>query len=606
MAEDLAGQDSTDKAGTAVEADASQTDRPTPALDAARAAAARGPGPLARYRALRQLPRKQLLGRWGYGLKSLLFGLSFYKKTLTRVSSVAPVTTPPDPWPGNAERGAALAAGRFELAGYVIDNPDPLWSPPGASAAWVNELHSFSWLRDLRAFGGDTARRTARDLVGNWLDRQNRWDPKNWSISTLSRRLSHWLGQYDFYAASADYSFRQRLLAAAGQQAAHLSRCLPGGLAGTELIYAAKGLIIAGACLPGGESWLKQGLEIIRRELPRQILPDGGHVERSPARHLAVLRDLIDIKSILHAAEIALPGEIQTAIESMAPMLRLFQHADGGLALFNGSSAEIGFKVDMVLQRADGRGRPRLAAPQTGFQRLQAGRTLIICDSGRPPAPGFDSRAHAGTLSFEMSIGRERLIVNCGAPGPEEADSEWQDLLRTTAGHSTLCLDDHNSSPLARVRLWNQRGLRSRPESVQCRREENAGATLLELCHDGYRETRHALHHRRLFLSGKGDDLRGEDRLVVRQGKGSFVIRFHLHPEVSAGLSQDGNAVLLRLPKGGGWRLRASGAQLQLEDSIYLGEPTLRRCQQVVLRGDYESGETKIKWAVQREGVRQA
>ncbi|MGO1119593.1 heparinase II/III family protein [Rhodovibrionaceae bacterium A322] len=574
--------------------------------DAGKKRDARSPGLVARYRAARQLPQKQLLGRLGYGLKTLLFSLSFYKKTLTRISSVAPVTTPPDPWPGKAERGVALTAGRFELAGTIVDNPEPLWAPADVPQAWINELHSFSWLRDLRASGGDTARRTARELVANWLDSQNRWDPQIWSVATLSRRLSHWLGQYDFYATSADFTFRQRLLEAAGQQASHLSRCLPGGLAGTELIYAAKGLVIAGACLPEGEKWLKQGLEIIRRELPLQILPDGGHVERSPARHLAVLRDLIDIKSILHAAEIPLPGEVQTAIESMAPMLRLFQHADGGLTLFNGSSAEVGFKVDMVLQRADGRGRPRLAAPQSGFQRLQAGRTLIVCDSGRPPPPGYDSRAHAGTLSFEMSVGRERLIVNCGAPGPEEADSEWQDLLRATAAHSTLCLDDYNSAPLAAAPVWKQRGLHSRPETVQCRREEDEGATLLELSHDGYKDTRQAVHHRRFFLSAKGDDLRGEDRLAVRQGKGSFVIRFHLHPDVSAGLSQDGQAVLLRLPKGGGWRLRASGANLQLEDSIYLGDPELRRSQQVVLRGDYESGETTVKWAIQRQGARTA
>ena len=55
---------------------------------------------------------------------------------------------------------------------------------------------------------------------------------------------------------------------------------------------------------------------------------------------------------------------------------------------------------------------------------------------------GADRFAHAGTLSFEMSVGRDRLIVNCGAAPAAEAD--WRDALRATAAHSTLVPADTN------------------------------------------------------------------------------------------------------------------------------------------------------------------
>ena len=64
-----------------------------------------------------------------------------------------------------------------------------------------------------------------------------------------------------------------------------------------------------------------------------------------------------------------------------------------------------------------------------------------------------------------------------------------------------------------------------------------------------------------------------------------FTLRFHLHPDVQASLQQDGEAVLLRLRSGGGWRLRADGARLSLEESIYLGGAEPRRSEQVVLTG---------------------
>lgn len=558
-----------------------------------------GPSALERFAALRRLPPEQMTGQLFYQLKRPLFRLPPYGATLSGSNAAAPNTTPPDPWPGQASQGSAIAGGCFALRGQTLMNPEPIWQPREAGTDWLHELHAFSWLRDLRAAGGDTARRTARELVGSWLDDQERVSYPAWEPLILARRLSHWLGQWEFYAASADVLFRRRVIDSACRQACHLNRVLPAGLSGSDLICALKGLTIAGACLPGGERWLARGLDRLMRELPKQILVDGGHVERSPARQLAVLRDLIDLRATLHAAEVEVPTDLSTAIDAMAPTLRLFQHGDGGLALFNGSSEEEDLRIDMVLQRADGRGRPRMSAPQSGFQRMQAGRALVIVDSGAPPPPGFDRRAHAGTLSFEMSVGRERFIVNCGA---ESYHPEINRLLCGTAAHSTLTASDTNSSAISAAG-----GLINRPETVRCRREEGDGNVWLDLSHDGYRPNYGLLYHRRLFLAASGEDLRGEERLDVfaESGtwpEGEFVLRFHLHPQVKANLLQDGSAALLRLPKGGGWRLKAKGAEVDLEESLYLGTAgDRRRSQQVVLRGRYEAGETVVKWALQKE-----
>ena len=157
-------------------------------------------------------------------------------------------------------------------------------------------------------------------------------------------------------------------------------------------------------------------------------------------------------------------------------------------------------------------------------------------------------------------------------------------------------LDDINSAELAR-----DGALRRRPQQVVCRREEQDGSQWLDMTHDGYRRRCHQIHHRRLYLATNGDDLRGEDCLEGTGGD-AFKIRFHLHPDVAAGVTQSGDGVILRLAKGGGWRLRAEGAQPRLEDSIYLGaagQP--RRSQQVVLEGPVSHPETVVKWALRRE-----
>jgi uncharacterized heparinase superfamily protein len=110
-----------------------------------------------------------------------------------------------------------------------------------------------------------------------------------------------------------------------------------------------------------------------------------------------------------------------------------------------------------------------------------------------------------------------------------------------------------------------------------------------------------AIHRRRLYLAESGEDIRGEDAVESPTGQ-PFAVRFHLHPAVSANLQQDGEAVLLRLPaNGGGWRLRAEGAKLTLEESIYLGGPEPRRSEQIVLTG-FPDGPQQVKWAITKVG----
>ncbi len=65
---------------------------------------------------------------------------------------------------------------------------------------------------------------------------------------------------------------------------------------------------------------------------------------------------------------------------------------------------------------------------------------------------------------------------------------------------------------------------------------------------------------------------------------------------------QDGSAVLLRLPSGMIWRLRASGAEMSLAESIYLGAGELQKTQQVVLSGTTGPSGASVRWAIRREG----
>jgi uncharacterized heparinase superfamily protein len=550
-------------------------------------------------RAALRLPASMLWSQAWYDLRKPLFASRLYRLLQpTRVGSGPAPVPAADSWPGDAARGAAIGQGIFALGGQTIRDPAPLWEPVGASPSWLEELHGFEWLRDLRAASGDAGRRTGRELVGRWVENCRDWEALAWRPDLIGRRLMAWLSHYEFLAVGGDALFRGRFMLSVARQASHLSRVLPAGLGGSRLLVAIGGLIHAGLAVPRGGGFVQRGNRLLERELQRQFLPDGGHLERSPSIQYAMLRLLAGLRAALAGTEQPLPAGLDEAIKGVGQMLRLFQHGDGGLALFNDSNAEEDWLVDMALARAipsyaGNRSAALKEAPDSGFERLLANRTLVLVDSGAPAPAGYDRHAHAGTLSFEMSVGRERLIVNCGA---HRGRGDWWQAQRSTAAHSTLVVDDTNSSVFS-----PDSGLVRGPRMVTCKRDEAEGNAWLDMSHDGYQATFDLIHRRRLFLAAGGDDLRGEDRLVG-SGKRPFAIRFHLHPDVTASLAQNGQAVLLRLPSGAGWRLRATGAPVSLADGVYLGRrDEIRRTQQVVISSEKGEGDAVVKWAIARE-----
>jgi uncharacterized heparinase superfamily protein len=498
-------------------------------------------------------------------------------------------------WPGEPQRGEAIMKGEVELAGELVRNPSPIWFPPSAAPEWLAAWHAFGWIADLTSAGGN-AREEARALVHSWLLDNISWHPIAWRSDVLATRMFSWLVHFDeILGRDADPALRRALLASLVAQLRHLARTASWERAGEQRLRALKGLIAGIAVLGGSEARLAKALRALERELAVQVVPDGGHVSRSPSLQLRVLQDLIDLRAVLRATRRETPPALQDAIARMAPILRLFRHGDRRLALFNDTLEEDGVLIDLVLTRSESKGAAPWHAPDSGFTRLQADRSLVLIDVGMPPPPGFDEHAHAGTLSFEMSHERERIIVNCGAYRGSKPN--WQRVGRASAAHSVLVVGDTNA-----IEIRDDGTLGRGPSSVVCERADDSGHQWITGTHDGYRQRYGVVYSRRLFLSADGEDLRGEDRLTGRPGA-RFAVRFHLHPSVQASLLQDGSAALLRLPSGAAWRLRAAGAEMSLGESVYLGSGEARKTQQVVLSGTVGAtgdGES-IRWAIRRE-----
>lgn len=529
-------------------------------------------------------------------VRALYYGSPVYRLMLLGRSPDEVSRAPTDPWPGDAARGRDFADGVWRLAGQTLrfdpraDAPE--WRPDAAWTGWLEEAHGFSWLRDLRAAAGGSARHAARHAVAGWMADCSRWDRFAWRPDILGRRLVAWIAHVPFLFDGADALFRRRLLQSLAEQARHLARAASSGPEGLGRIAAAKGLLYAGLALPGEEKRFVQATRLLEHELDRQMLPDGGQRERNPSVQFHLLRDLVEIRLALAQAGKAEPDWLNRRIDAAAAMLRFYRHGDGALALFNGAVEESAALIDNALAMGRIVGKPENSARHTGYERLAARGTLVLVDAGPPPPADFAANAHAAPLAFEMSVGPERLIVSMGAW--RGADASWRRAARETAAHSTAIVDGESA-----VEIRDNGGLGRVPRKVSVERDDREDAVLLTMSHDGYRSPARLRHDRSLRLSADGDDLRGEDVLTGPGGR-RFALRFHLHPDVRTAATRDGQGAFLRLPSGVSWRLSATGGVLELTEGVYLGDGRMRRCGQVVVSGGLNGESTAVTWALTR------
>jgi uncharacterized heparinase superfamily protein len=492
---------------------------------------------------------------------------------------------------GDAERGMAIVQGRFELAGKSLYLGESPWSDESLDEHQLAELHRFGWFGDLAAAGSDDARRTAEMLFERWDERFGTFTPVSWRSDVLAARIVNSLTHFAALFDAADPTFHIRFLDCIARQVRHLRRVTLTETAPPDRMAVLKGLIYGECCVVSEPERVARACAMLEVEIESQILPDGSHVSRSPGRQFTILEMLVDMRDVLTAASQEVPIALRNAIDRMAPMTRFFRFGDGSLACFHGGGRPAPAHIDRALERSDAHGRAPKRAHYAGFERIEAGDLVIILDGGPPPEAPHDRDGHAGTMSFELCVGRHPLFVNCGAG--VETSPAWRQALRTTAAHSALIVDDTNCCELLAD------GIGRRPEEINCDRGERDGSIWISSSHTGYDPKFGLTHRRRFYVNQTDTDLRGED-ILVGAADHPFAIRFHLHPDVAAEIDDDATRVTFALPDDQHWRMRTD-RPVVLEDSVYWDDVRgILPTRQLVMRATTADEITAIKWRLRR------
>jgi uncharacterized heparinase superfamily protein len=399
------------------------------------------------------------------------------------------------------------------------------------SKLWLYNLHYFD---DLNAEGAVERLPWHRTLMARWITENPAGRGAGWEPYPTSLRIVNWIKWR--WAGNVFEGGAAQSLAV---QARWLSRRLETHLLGNHLLANAKALTFAGCCFEGpeAEAWLRRGMGILLREIPEQVLSDGGHFERSTMYHALALEDILDLLNLVGAhPEVFAPwtdfvDQLPEIARRMVRWLSLMCHPDGEIAFFNDAATGIAptpaalaayarrleVEVTGTLDR-DG----VVWLESSGYVRAERGGAVLIADVG-PVGPDYlPGHAHADTLTFELSLGNQRVVVNSGTSC--YGRSEQRERERGTAAHNTVEVEGLDSSEVwAGFRV----GRRARPFDVSVQRER--GGVAIQGAHDGYVQLGREVIHRRRWDLGDGT-LAVTDRLEGPPVRG--IGRIHFHPAV--------------------------------------------------------------------------
>ncbi len=483
---------------------------------------------------------------------------------------------------------------RFRLVGETHDLVRPAWNDRSWSALWRYNVHYFD---DLNAEETESRGHWHRELLRAWVDDNPTGCGTGWMPYPTSLRIVNWIKW-----SLGGNALPHECLASLAAQARWLNRRVEYHLLGNHLFTNAKALVFAGAFFEGqeAEAWLRRGTGIIHRQLPEQILADGGHFERSPMYHSLALEDLLDLCNLADtfagtfahtpSSERRSPqAEWRSRVEPMRGWLAAMCHPDGEIGFFNDAAPDVA-PSPILLEKYAIRLGFRERAPsrhsvtqlrESGYIRLEVSDAVALLDVA-PVGPDYlPAHAHADTLSFELSLFGARTFVNSGTS--EYGAGATRTRERGTASHNTVVIDGEDSSE-----VWSEFRVarRAHPHDLDV---VQGDAICVACSHDGYRWLAGRPRHTRSWT------LEQNKFEIVDRISGSFrhaEARFHLHPEISvvgSGLgSPPRNAVKLRVPGGSIVAFRAEGGHLRVEPAEWsagFGRRVKSHCLVVELRG---------------------
>jgi uncharacterized heparinase superfamily protein len=412
------------------------------------------------------------------------------------------------------------------------------WDSPSRDKLWRYNQHYFD---DLNAQDGNERKSWHTDLIEKWIVENPPLVGTGWESYPTSLRIVNWI-KWHLGGNQLSESALQSLFI----QLRWLSKRLEYHLLGNHLFANAKALVFGGLFFESTEAnnWLQKGLTILDREVREQILPDGGHFELSIMYHALAFEDILDLINITKTFPDTLSSEQKNIIssffdlaKSMNDWLKNMCHPDGEISFFNDSAFDVAPSISELdayskrlgIESSKASDKKLIFLKDSGYIRVKKGSALALIDVARIGPDYLPGHGHADTLSFELSIDKQRVLVNSGTSCYGSSNDRLRQ--RGTSSHNTVTINGEDSSE-----VWSgfRVAQRANPSNLKFNDSQSENTVEVYCSHDGYARLKGKPVHCRSWLMN-------ESELLVKDKVGgayeTAVAHFHFHPDVKVNIN---------------------------------------------------------------------
>jgi len=355
------------------------------------------------------------------------------------------------------------ARNTFNFLNQKIEfSPEIDWNSKKCEKLWLYNLHYFDYLIPLTHQVNVKNFEIGKKIIAHQIAKNPIGKGVGWEPYPISLRIINWMFFYHFYLEyfHQDPQFHKMFLQNLYQQFYYLTWFKELHLGANHLFENIKTIFISSLFFQDRRRFKKSSKDL-HKELKEQILPDGGHYERSPMYQQIVLSGLLDILNYLKKEDnknhtlnrhrdqvIALISDIDVLIKKMMNWLENMCHPDGEIALFGDSAFYIAINFSDLKKYYQAIGgmydtpafdSDTISLASSGYYIFRTDSHYFVIDGGPLGVDYQPGHAHCDFLSFEYSYQKLRFIVDSGVG--EYKPTDLRQKARGIYSHNTVIVN---------------------------------------------------------------------------------------------------------------------------------------------------------------------
>ena len=467
-----------------------------------------------------------------------------------------------------------------------------IWTNKKINEKDYKKLHSFFWLFSLDL---KSSNKITQSIILNWIENNQNYNPKNWEIDTLSKRIISWLSNSKLSYENSDQIYKEQFNKNIKKQINHLINEISRSSLVDDKMIGCSAIILTGLSFKD-EKNLNYGLNLLKKIINSSFDSEGFPKSRNIRQLIFYLKYFILIREWLKESQTEIPEYLNEIIFYLGQAFNFTWQNINQSLLFNGNHITDNSDLDKYLKFHNYKFKSE-SNEYGGYTILKNKNVILSADIGPSPDKKFSYDYQSGSLSFEIYYKEYKLISNSGYF--QNFKHQLNYISKSTAAHSTLTIDNRSSCKLKKDSdglLKVEKGLKILNKTVIL--EKNYWK--VKASHDGYIKDYGVIHERQIEFFPEVNKFIGHDKLLKKSNfkSSDFEIRFHFEPDVKITKTQEGKLILIEL-KNSGWKFTCNNHLIDVETGLYFGKKnSFIENQNIFISGITQNEEQDIMWEI--------